>query len=287
METEGDVGRTQEVSRPPNHGSRQQADRLELTMSADTTTQEPPAAGVQSGHQSNGWWQFNWSPLLKFLWPRFPAKRLVADDRLQKWTPKLIWFVIPLEYYVVTSFSGGISTESYLSVVIFSVVCVFAFVITGFVVAVLLPFTGTLQSRSRGMITSLLCVWGTALLLQAASYFLTWLFSSQGTSDVLASLLHDRWHVPNPLGLDGASFLVNFGGYLGYAILAIVIDMILIGLIARPDPKLLSPPRDPSDEWIREPGVIVVSVLVALLMLILHAMTISQFTILLNGAYFT
>ena len=77
------------------------------------------------------------------------------------------------------------------------------------------------------MVTSLLCVWGTVLLLQFASYFLT--FSTQHEArDLLASLLHDRWPVPNPHGIDRESVLPNFLAYFGYALLAAIIDLILI-----------------------------------------------------------
>lgn len=252
-------------------------------MSADSSMHAPVADAVESEKRPKGWQRSPWTKIpFHILWPRFPVAILVADKRLQFWVPKLIWLVIPMEYYVITSFSGGFDTESYLSVVIFSVVCVFAFLITGFVAAVLLPFEGTLHARSRGMVTSLLCVWGTVLLLQFASYFLT--FSTQHEArDLLASLLHDRWPVPNPHGIDRESVLPNFLAYFGYALLAAIIDLILIRMIARPDPSLVRSGREA--EWICEPSLITVSALVALLMLLLHSLTIAQFTGLLNSAH--
>ena len=157
-------------------------------------------------------------------WSRLPVTLLVADLGLRRWVPKLIWLVIPLEYYVITRFAGGLSTESYLSAVIFSAICVLSFLVAGFVVALAWPSKAKLQSRSRGAVAALLIVWSTALLLMALSCWLTLMSTGQPT-DVLADVVYNAWpsgrspHKPS---------LQNFVAQLGYAAVAAVIDAVVI-----------------------------------------------------------
>jgi hypothetical protein len=215
-------------------------------------------------------------------WSRFPVNLLVNDYGLRRWTPKLIWVVIPLEYYVITRFAGGISTGSYLSVVIFTVLCVLSFLVTGYLVALAWPFKSDLQSRSRGMVAALLIVWSTALLLLALSYWLTSLYS--GTpKDVLANLAYDMWRYGH--GMHEPSFQ-NFFAHLGYATSAAIIDSLVIRGIWKVRASSTKASRKAQlarAEWIYEPNLFLIVFLVALLMMLLHALTIARLTNLLGG----
>lgn len=204
-------------------------------------------------------------------WSRLPVNLLVADFRLRRWVPKLIWLVIPVEYYVITRFSGGVSTESYLSAVIFSVICVLSFLMAGFVVALLWPFKANLQSRSRGAVAALLIVWSTALLLMALSYWLTDQCSGQ-PKDVLADLVYSVW--PSGRSPHKPSFQ-NFTAHLGYAAFAAIIDTTIIRKIWAV--RATSEAEPARSEWIYEPNLFLIVFVVALLMMLLHALTIAEF----------
>ncbi|MGY2811998.1 hypothetical protein [Bradyrhizobium sp. USDA 4506] len=211
-------------------------------------------------------------------WSRFPVNLLVAGYGLRRWVPKLIWLVIPLEYYVITRFAGGVSTESYLSAVIFSVICVLSFLLAGFVLAGILPARVDLQSRRRGAVAALLIVWGTSLLLLALSYWLTHLWYGY-PEDILADLVYYVWpsgHSPHKPGPQ------NFISHFGYAALAAIIDSLVIHGISKlrlsGRSAFGTAERSPAIEWIYEPNLVFIAVVVALLMMFLHATTIAEFT---------
>ncbi|KWV58283.1 hypothetical protein AS156_36445 [Bradyrhizobium macuxiense] len=216
-------------------------------------------------------------------WSHFPVNLLVADYGLRRWVPKLIWLVIPLEYYVITRFSGGVSTESYLSAVIFSVICVLSFLLAGFVLAGIMPVRADLQSRRRGAVAALLIVWGTSLLLIALSYWLTHLFYGY-PKDILADLIFDVW--PSGHSPHKPSFQ-NFISHLGYAALAAIIDSLVIRGISKlrlsGGSASETAEEPPAIEWIYEPNLAFIAVVVALLMMLLHATTIAEFTGVLKG----
>src|SRR5690349_22450916 len=97
-------------------------------------------------------------------WTRFPVNELLMDARMQRLLPKLLWLVVPLQYYYATHISGGFNPESYIPSAALVVLLVTSMVVVGGVIAIVYPFPGkSYFDRARGMITPMLGTWGLAL----------------------------------------------------------------------------------------------------------------------------
>src|SRR5688500_18879444 len=106
-------------------------------------------------------------------WLRFPVNRVINNPRLEGIAAKAIWLVIPLQYYVLTRFSGGFSVESYVPAAAMALTCVTVIIFVSWALALVHPRDGSYRLRGRGLTIALLMIWSAALALLASSYAIT------------------------------------------------------------------------------------------------------------------
>src|SRR5262249_41167075 len=126
---------------------------------------------------------------------RFPGNRLVDNARLEGAAAKAIWAVIPLEYYVLTRFEGGLAVDSFVPAAAMALISVLAMIVASALAAVVFPWGGRYVARFRGWAVALLTIWAIGLALLALSYFATFHFMHE-YHDVFGKLICDKWGCP-------------------------------------------------------------------------------------------
>lgn len=206
-------------------------------------------------------------------WMRFPVNAVIGDPRFQRIAGKAIWLVVPLEYYVLTSFNGGIALDSYVPAAAMALTCVLAVAFTAALLAWAYRNPLDYRNRVHGITVALLSIWATAILLIATSYFAT---SMAGAPrDVLADFLCSRWPCVNHPRIIWQTLLA----YFGYSLAAAFICSGAIRAIAlRLGPIPPAATGVPAAEKVMEPDVATCAVVVSLLMTFLHrASTVDSF----------
>jgi hypothetical protein len=207
----------------------------------------------------------------KSNWMHFPGNRLVENPRLQSIAAKAIWLVIPLEYYILTRFNGGIAVDSYVSAAAMAVTCILAILLVSSVIALVYPRTGPYRTRVRGWAIALLAIWGTSLALLALSYLITF-FQSDVPRDVIGEFICSRWKCVRYPGVTWQTLLAYVGySFLASALITTVVRGVRVYVPTNEGtahsevvPSSTRPGR------IVEPNIFVSAVIVATLMMLLH-----------------
>ncbi len=198
---------------------------------------------------------------------RFPGNRLVDNARLEGAAAKAIWLVIPLEYYVLTRFQGGLAVDSFVPAAAMALISVLAMITASAVVALMFPWGGRYVARFRGWAVALLTIWGISLALLALSYFATFHYM-QEYHDVFGKLICDKWGCARYPG-------ISWQTLLAYGLYAVVAGILSAGVLNLT--KDTSRQGDtPVQGHIFEPNILVAALIAAFLMMILHrASTVS------------
>lgn len=191
----------------------------------------------------------------------FPGNKLIDDERLQGLAAKAIWLVIPLEYYVLTRFDGGIDQNSFIPAAAMALICVLAMIATSAFVALIYPSTAYYVARVRGWTIALLSIWSAALSLIALSYFVTSYFNNVH-EDVVGTFICYHWGCSNYPSISWQTLVA----YFLYAIVAACIatsSIRMTPLAHQPDGQIMH-------DKIEEPNIFVAAILVSVIMMILH-----------------
>jgi hypothetical protein len=195
---------------------------------------------------------------------RFPYRRLIANWTLEEVFVRFAWLAIPLEYFIVTRFSGGIAKEHGVATVLIALLTLLAVLCVSLMLsAVPLPVSASYGDRVRIWTVSLVLNWSIALFLLALGYV-----ASMGhcyNYDFLACMIYhslDQWFFAlddYPYLLDPATFIV----YLCYALAAVLVIKAVAWCFGS-EPNKPMPPG---------PNVLVIAGLTGFIMMILHGYT--------------
>ena len=212
------------------------------------------------------------SPSKTSGWTRFPVNELLMDTRVQRLLPKLLWLVVPLQYYYATHISGGFNPESYIPSAALAVLFVTSMVLVGGAIAIVYPSPGRYFDRARGMITPMLGTWGLALTLVSISYLLSPSASSTRPRDIVLDYL-----CPTDGTVRFTQQLCDAKGgqtasYVIYALVSAMLLSLLVRLLAR-----LTAGSRKRDEFepISEPNIVFVALSVGIVMAVIHAVITS------------
>jgi hypothetical protein len=202
-------------------------------------------------------------------WLRFPANRLINDPRLEGVAGKTIWLVIPLEYYVLTRFDGGMNLYSFLPAAVMALICVISIIVASACIAIVYPPSCEYSTRVWGLTIANLSIWAGMLALLALSYFTTSLLLGF-PEDLVGTLVCNKRCFRYP-----AVTWQTFLSYLIYAGLAALILSLLVRERPPEDPrndrisKQSSTTESPSDR-VAEPNILLAAIVVAVLVMLLH-----------------
>jgi hypothetical protein len=193
--------------------------------------------------------------------PRFPVRWILEHPRIEYWTVKAVWFVIPLEYYLVTTFSGGFNKSDFGAVSIFALLYLMLLFAASSVIAIA-GGSKEYDRRVRIWSIALIVTWGASLALVAVANFLGALF---GLGNDLVGAIVCRTCTPDYPAYRPQTFLV----YVIYSLAALAI------LCAAPRyihaKRASSPSLFPVDARWREPDVVTIGFLNAIIMTAMHA----------------
>lgn len=205
-------------------------------------------------------------------WTRFPVNELLMDVRVQRLLPKLLWLVVPLQYYYTTHISGGFNPESYIPSAALVVLFVTSMVVVGGAVAIIYPRPGRYFDRARGMITPMLGTWGLALTMVSMSYLLSpWAASTRPRDVVLEYLCPTDGTVRFTQPLCDAK-----GGQAASYVLYALVSAVLLSLLVRLLAKITAGAHKRDEfEPISEPNIVVVALAVGIVMTVIHTVITS------------
>lgn len=214
-----------------------------MSLDAESAMQAAPRSG--------------WRRLLE--WRLLPINKLLRTQWMQQIFPKLLWLVVPLQYYYAQQLPAGFNLESYLPSAALVIVLVASMVCAAGLIAVLYPSSDYYYDAARSLVSSMLGTWAFALALICLSFWLSgW---AARPSDVVQDFLCPR--EPGPwirAACDSRlvrPVLVN----LVYALAGAVLLTMLIHGCAR-----IKAERNEDYRPLREPNLVVVAIAVAVLM---------------------
>ena len=186
---------------------------------------------------------------------------------MQRLFPKLLWLVVPLQYYYTTHISGGFNPESYIPSAALVVLFVTSMVMVGGVIAVVYPSPGSYFDRARGMITPMLGTWGLALTMVSMSYLLSPLSKVKRPRDFVLDYL-----CPTDGTVRITQQLCDLKGgqtasYVIYALASALLLSLLVRLLAR---LPAGSRRNEEFEPISEPNIVFVAFSVGIVMALIH-----------------
>jgi hypothetical protein len=194
--------------------------------------------------------------------PRFPVRWILEHPRIEYWTVKAVWFVIPLEYYLVTSFSGGFNKSDFGATSIFALLYLMVLFVASSLIAIA-GGSGEFDRRVRIWSIALIVTWGASLALVAFANFLSTLVGLG--NDFVGAIVCRSGCTPDYPAFRPQTFLV----YAIYSSAALAI------LCAAPRyiraKRASSPSLFPVDVRWREPDVVTIGFLNAIIMTAMHA----------------
>ncbi|WP_027555972.1 hypothetical protein [Bradyrhizobium sp. Cp5.3] len=196
----------------------------------------------------------------RLLESRFlPINKLLQTKWMQQVFPKLLWLVIPLQYYYAQQLPAGFNLESYLPSAALVIVMVSSMVCVAGVIAIGYPRSEYYYDSARSLVSSMLGTWAFALALICGSFGLSgW---SARPSDVIQDFLCPFEPGPWIRVVCDSRLLRPLLVYLIYALAGAVLLTILIHGCAR-----IKAARNEDYRPLREPNLVVVAIAVAVLM---------------------
>jgi hypothetical protein len=158
--------------------------------------------------------------------PQFPVDWIEENPALLEFFAKAVWALVPLQYYVLTHISGGLSYTDYVPAAVLALAGVFALSIIGSLIG-LISHRSNREQHARAWGIALLLTWGASLGLLALAYALGPAFlypATVDTNDTISHYLCPIWGCPNYPGFGLDTFFI----YLIYSILAVAVIVPLI-----------------------------------------------------------
>jgi hypothetical protein len=213
----------------------------------------------------------NTAPYKSYSGLQFPGNQLIDDPALQGAATKLIWIVIPLEYYVLTRFDGGISADSYIPAAVMALACVVAIIVASAIVSLVRRRGSSYAARFRGWTVALLTIWCGSLTLLSLSYVGTNLYDGVHR-DIVGTVICSLSNCIDYPTISWQTFLA----YSFYSLVAaVLVDLSIrwahlhLGRIIAKffgDAENVEVPKD----RIVDPNIITSSIVVATVMTVLH-----------------
>ena len=191
-------------------------------------------------------------------WRFVPINKLLKIKWMQQVFPKLLWLVVPLQYYHARQLPAGFNIESYLPSAALVVVLVTSMVCAGGVIAILYPRSEYYYDRARSLVSSMLGTWAFALALVCVSF---WLTGSSRPSDVVQDFLCPLQPAPWMDVFCSSKPIRHMLVYSVYALAGAVLLAVLIHMCARIKAK-----RNDNFRPLQEPNILAVAIAVAVLM---------------------
>jgi hypothetical protein len=106
--------------------------------------------------------------------PRFPVGWIVEHPGIERSFVRAVWFVIPLEYYLLTTFSNGFEASDFGAAAAVSLIyLVMLFLLSAFLAAVWTRHKGDFDPLLRIWSITLIVTWSASLTLLALSTFMS------------------------------------------------------------------------------------------------------------------
>jgi hypothetical protein len=192
-------------------------------------------------------------------WLEFPLQSIIGRRGLEDVTSRFVWISIPLEYYLLTRFTGGIESLS-LPIVVVALLTIV--VVIGISCAMaLFQFHDELSysTRVRVWAVTLMLQWVTCLVLLSCGYLIGAYFGVN--YDVMYLWLRN---IPAFGSYPFVADLRTFAIYACYSLLA--------AILLRSAGRYLGIRRFPSD-LPRAPNLLLVIPLAASIMMVMHGIT--------------
>lgn len=213
---------------------------------------------VEAEHAAHEAPKFDWKGLPK--WRFLPINKLLQTRWMQQIFPKLLWLVVPLQYYHARQLPAGFNIDSYLPSAALVIVLVASMVCAAGFIAIWYPRSEYYYDAARSLVSSMLGTWAFALALVCLSFGLTrWRYARP--SDVVEDVLC----LPEPALLTRAvcdsKLMHPLLVYSVYAVAGAVLLTVLIHGCAR-----IKAERNEDYRPLQEPNLVVVAIAVAMLM---------------------
>ncbi len=196
-------------------------------------------------------------------WPKFPAGWAVENAAAERVFARLVWFLVPLQYYVLTHMAGGQSPDDLISVAVLALFSVAIVLLAGLGAAWMIWWFRD-QKTSVEDFTELVRVWVVALLIGTfAAYTLLAISLYVGVrtgydGDILGSVFYNLSN-----GAGGSVPGLNWPTYTSYLFYAYTgVLAVTIVLQARRG----SDARRAAHSTTHDPGVVWVGAIVAAIM---------------------
>jgi hypothetical protein len=110
------------------------------------------------------------APVIQEVWWRFPFGHIAGNRRFETLTARIAWLAIPLEYYVLTRFTGGLREWNPVAVVFVALLTVVVVLLFSVVIAALSGPIHKFSERVRAWSISLIVNWVALVLLLTIGY---------------------------------------------------------------------------------------------------------------------
>ncbi|HVX76170.1 MAG TPA: hypothetical protein VHB49_08585 [Bradyrhizobium sp.] len=191
-----------------------------------------------------------------FPWSRFPASWAVGDVYSERVSARLIWLLVPLQYYVFTHVAGGVAPGDLLSVVAITMASFAALFVISFVLANLATLGDSGVAKQ-----TLTRMWMIALMLGTTGTYAVFALSlfvglyMNLTADILGDFFF--WHSREGVRIPGWNWQTPVT-YLVYSTIACILISVTRWMFWRLVPSCRAP--------LPEPAMAVVIVFVATVM---------------------
>ncbi|MBB4374113.1 hypothetical protein GGD63_006942 [Bradyrhizobium sp. cir1] len=188
----------------------------------------------------------------------FPVGAIVARRGFEDFASRFVWLAIPLEYYLLTRFTGGVEIWS-LPIVFIALLTIGMAIGISCIMALLIRDGASYSARVRIWAVTLLLQWVTSLLMLAMGYVLGRGFGED--YDLLYLVMRG---LPNfgsyPWVLDPRTYTI----YVLYSVAAAIFIKLVVRLFGEPDFPADLP---------RGPNLVFVVPLTAAIMMVVHGLT--------------
>jgi hypothetical protein len=203
----------------------------------------------------------------KFALPRFPSQWFVGAESTERIFGRLLWLLVPLQYWVVTHIARGLAKDDLLPSVALSLMSVAAIFILSYVIAWFASVWRGKNPDQKESLTGPVRMWVVALMINTATGYallalsfavappLARIFGYRIYGDIVTDRL--AWLLDG-FGVDEkmVDLIVPASSNLVYSFLAILVIAFAYHVLG----------RGPATETPREPGIIAVGLIAAFVM---------------------
>lgn len=231
-------------------------------MSADSAETAGPA-----GFRRSAWW-------------RFPSMWIVASPASEDLFSKIVWLILPLQYYVLSQFPTGLRGE-YVAVALVTVVSIASLFAVSLLFA--LPYYRTsvrgaqtlqdVEERFGSRYALAVRIWAIALIVSWMSVYAVLAVSyaiGGEKGDLFNQLICSFWPMNECYDVGPELRLLTFLGYLAYSLIAVLLVM----AIAAMHRKFSGAANDTSP--LAEPNPAYVVVTIATLLTLINSSTVTH-----------